>query len=133
MQIVAQYGDLGPKWFNVSLRVLIILSRKETLTPSKELAKLTNTESSFIRKVLAKLVDAKLIEVKEGKYGGYKLIVPPNEINVADIYLLLSKENYLRSKDILIINSDKKISKMIKEAEVSFVNTLRRYKIEDLF
>lgn len=132
MQIVAQYGDLGPKWFHVSLRVLTLLGKKGTLMTSKELAELTNTESSFIRKVLTKLVEANLVEVKEGKYGGYALMVSPEELNIAEIYLLLSKDEYLKSNHLLIMKTDKKISNIVKKAEESFVNTLREYRIFDL-
>lgn len=133
MQIIAQYGDLGPKWFNVSLRVLIILAQnKNNLISSQILSEKTNTESSFIRKVLSKLVEEGLIEVKQGKYGGYRLILSSREINVADLYLLLSKEQYMKSKELIIFHSDKKISRMINEAENSFVNTLKRYTIDNL-
>lgn len=133
MQIIAQYGDLGPKWFNVSLRVLIILGQEDDLISSKVLSEKTNTESSFIRKVLSKLVEEGLIEVRKGKYGGYRLILPPNEINVADLYLILSKEQYMKSKELIIFRSDKKISRMINEAEKSFVDALKKYNISDLF
>ncbi|NDI35791.1 Rrf2 family transcriptional regulator [Chengkuizengella sediminis] len=35
-------------------------------------------QSSFIRKILAKLVDAKWVEVIEGKSGGYTLRSAPD-------------------------------------------------------
>ena len=132
MQIIAQYGDMGPKWFNVSLRVLIILAKNSELTTSKTLSEKTNTESSFIRKVLAKLVDVQLIDVKEGRYGGYSLNKPASEINVSELYLILSKDNYLKSQELLIFHSDIKISTMIQSAENAFVRELEKYTITDL-
>lgn len=117
----------------MSLRVLIILAQnKNDLISSQILSEQTNTESSFIRKVLSKLVEEGLIEVKRGKYGGYRLTCPPEEINIADLYLLLSRDEYMKSKELIIFHSDKKISHMINDAEKAFVNTLKRYTISDL-
>jgi Rrf2 family protein len=54
---------------------------------SAELAKSVNTSPSFLRRTLAKLSKAGLIETTKGKNGACKLAKDPSKISLLDIYL----------------------------------------------
>ncbi|MFX3636328.1 MAG: Rrf2 family transcriptional regulator [Candidatus Pristimantibacillus sp.] len=51
-------------------------------------------ESSFIRKVLAKLMKEQFITTIGGRYGGYKLLVEPSHIIIYDVYLALVQTHF---------------------------------------
>lgn len=59
----------------------------ETPRTSSQLAASVNTSPSFIRRTLAKLSKAGLIETSKGKNGYCRLAKPPAEITLLDIYL----------------------------------------------
>lgn len=57
--------------FNIAIHALVFLSHKEINIPSEELAKNICTNPARVRKIMAKLKKAGLIETKEGSDGGY--------------------------------------------------------------
>ena len=59
----------------------------ETDRTSSELAASVNTSPSFIRRTLAKLSKAGLIETSKGKNGCCRLARKPSKISLLDIYL----------------------------------------------
>ncbi|WP_168735783.1 RrF2 family transcriptional regulator [Cohnella fermenti] len=128
MQEVAQYGDLGPTKFNTAIKSLTILAASEDWVSSSTLTERLGVESSFIRKVLAKLMSESLVEGS----GGYKLIADPARLTVYDVYVALSKDSYIKDQVLLQNKTDKLIAKIITDAEVQFSQVLRQYTIEDL-
>lgn len=74
--------------FDTTLKILINLAVKEQedLT-SESLAKSLETNPAFIRKIMAKLSRAGLIQTKRGQSGGVSLLKKPKEISLKDIYL----------------------------------------------
>lgn len=53
---------------------------------SEQLLSSIRTNPTVVRRLLAKLVDAGLIESYKGKSGGVKLTKSPKEISLKDIY-----------------------------------------------
>ncbi|WP_138755218.1 RrF2 family transcriptional regulator [Paenibacillus sinopodophylli] len=78
-----------PKWFGLALQALVILSQKPEVYPSAAIADCLKSEATQLRKVLAKLATAKLIETREGRDGGYRLNRAPELISLADVYSAL--------------------------------------------
>lgn len=74
--------------FDTTLKIMINLAVKnqEELN-SESLAKSLDTNPAFIRKIMAKLSRAGLIQTKRGKAGGVSLLKNPKEISLRDIYL----------------------------------------------
>ncbi|MCR8660126.1 RrF2 family transcriptional regulator [Paenibacillus endoradicis] len=132
MQEVAQYGDLGPTWFNTAIKSLAVLADSDKLVSSNELAKKFDIESSFIRKVLAKLMKEQFITAIGGRYGGYKLIVQPSDTTIYDVYLALVKDSYIKEQKLIENKTDQLISQIIVESENEYSKVLRRYTIEDI-
>jgi Rrf2 family protein len=132
MQEVAQYGDLGPTWFNTAIKSLAIMASTDELVSSMALAEELGVESSFIRKVLTKLMNESLVEGFGGRYGGYRILADPAKLTVYDVYVALSKDSYIKEQAVLQNKMDKLIAKIITEAEVQFSQVLGKYTIADL-
>ncbi|MBB3150857.1 Rrf2 family protein [Paenibacillus endophyticus] len=78
-----------PKWFGLALQALVVLSHKSEVYPSAAIADRLESEATLLRKVLAKLAAAQLIETREGRDGGYRLKRSPEHISLADVYRAL--------------------------------------------
>ena len=74
--------------FDTTLKIMINLAVKnqEELN-SESLAKSLDTNPAFIRKIMAKLSRAGLIQTKRGQSGGVSLLKNPKDISLRDIYL----------------------------------------------
>lgn len=77
--------------FDTTLKIMINLAVKngEELN-SDSLAKSLGTNPAFIRKIMAKLAKAGLIQTKRGQSGGVSLLKNPKDITLKDIYLVVN-------------------------------------------
>jgi len=129
---VTQYGDLGPTKFNTAIKSLTIMASSGELVSSKTLEDELGVESSFIRKVLTKLMNAGMLEAVGGRYGGYKLLADPARTTVYEVYVALSKDSYIKEQVLLANKTDRLIAQIITEAEIQFSKVLGKYTIADL-
>ncbi|MGO4109786.1 RrF2 family transcriptional regulator [Paenibacillus sp. YAF4_2] len=83
--------------FGLAIQGLVLLSMSNKVCPSQELAKMMNTGTTFLRRMLRPLVRASLVEAREGRDGGYLLAKPANLITVADVYRALELHDPLGS------------------------------------
>ena len=73
--------------FPVSIHIMTVLGfHQPELVNSEQLAKGIKTNPSFIRKLVASLSAAGLVESVRGKMGGVKLVKSPKEITLDQIY-----------------------------------------------
>ena len=84
--------------FDTTLQIIINLAVKndEELT-SESLAKSLETNPAFIRKIMAKLSRAGLIQTKRGQAGGVSLLKNPREITLKDIYMAANEGSHSES------------------------------------
>lgn len=74
--------------FSVSIHILTALAfNREGKMNSEILAQSIRTNPTFVRRLMAKLTQAGLIESKRGKAGGVHLSRCPDEITLKEIYL----------------------------------------------
>lgn len=71
--------------FSVAVHALVFLNHKGTVYSSEGLAENICTNAARIRKVMAKLKKAGLVETKEGIDGGYQFVRKSEEI---DLYMI---------------------------------------------
>ena len=131
MQIFIQSGDLGPKWFHVAIRAMILMAESDTLLKSNHIAELLGDDPTSIRKILSKLVKADLVKAHGGRYGGYSLEKDPSEITVKHIYNAfetLPTPYY----SVPSTGSELYISLIISKAEEQFQTALHSYTIRDI-
>lgn len=73
--------------FSIAVHILAGLAcRRDKDTTSATLARSVNTSPSFIRRTLAKLSKARLVETTTGKTGACRLGREPKDISLLDIY-----------------------------------------------
>lgn len=70
--------------FIIALHALAYLRHRNTKVSSEELAKSICTNPARIRKVMAKLKKAGLLETREGNSGGYELQGDTSAIKLSD-------------------------------------------------
>ncbi|WP_040198326.1 RrF2 family transcriptional regulator [Candidatus Soleaferrea massiliensis] len=71
--------------FTIAVHALVFLNHKAKSLSSEELAKNICTNPARVRKVMAKLKKAGLIETKEGADGGYRFSLDPASVNLARV------------------------------------------------
>lgn len=71
--------------FSVAVHVLVMISESPVAIDSNAMAESVGTNSSYIRKVLALLKRAGIIE-NNGREAGYSLTCPPDELSLLEIY-----------------------------------------------
>src|ERR1700691_6633384 len=73
--------------FATGVHVLVLLaSEPDSLQTSTDIAEKLDTNPVVVRRVLASLQQAKLIESQKGPTGGSRLLKPPKAITLADVY-----------------------------------------------
>jgi Rrf2 family transcriptional repressor of oqxAB len=85
-------GLVNPGWFAIAVQTLVVLSRSGETCPSTMLAGQVGAHAVFLRRLLALLGRAHLIEAHEGREGGYRLAQAPEQITLATIYRALQQE-----------------------------------------
>lgn len=80
------------KRFGFGVQALIVLARSSEQRSSAEIAEQIRCEPTALRKILAQLSDAGLVEVKQGRAGGYQLARRPESITLFEVYTSLHEE-----------------------------------------
>lgn len=82
--------------FSVSVHIMTRLAyHKAGLMTSEELATGVRTNSTVIRRLISRLVDAGLVQSFKGKAGGVKLARAPKEITLKEIYQAVSEKTLI--------------------------------------
>jgi Rrf2 family protein len=92
------YSFMVDTRFSVSVQIMMTLAHhSDEMLSSDMLAKALKTNPTFVRKLVSKLVCAKLIDSYRGKGGGIKMAKLPSEISLKDIYLASTEDKTLIS------------------------------------
>ncbi|MGG1518527.1 Rrf2 family transcriptional regulator [Paenibacillus oryzisoli] len=81
------------KRFGFGLQALIVLAiHPDEQLSSSEMADQIRCEPTALRKILSQLREADMIEVRQGRTGGYQLARRPDQITLMQIYAALHDE-----------------------------------------
>ncbi len=72
--------------------VAVLAARRDEFVSSGYIAGSVNTNPAVIRRILAALARARIVDSEKGKAGGSKLIRCPSEISLWDLYHALGEE-----------------------------------------
>lgn len=75
-----------PGWFPVAVQALLVLAKTDESCSSSVMARDLKAHAVFLRRVLAELVHANLIQAREGRDGGYRLARSAEHITLAEVY-----------------------------------------------
>lgn len=132
LQFLIHSGDLGPSWFHVSLRALVLLSKSDSLLKSHVIAEALGTDTTYIRKILASLSKAQLVTTVSGRYGGYALSKKASDITVGDVYRAPGTGQITPYWSVPKTGTEKMISMILSKAEEQFQSVLNSFTIEDI-
>ena len=132
MQLLIQAGDLGPKWFHLAIRAIVLLSEADSLVKSGQIAEQLGGDPSVLRKILSKLANAGLVSTNAGRYGGYSLKRSPAEITIKDIYTAFQNDEPVPYWSVPSTGTELYISQIITKAEHQFQQTLADFTVADL-
>lgn len=132
MQLVALAGDLGPKWFHVAIRALVLMAKNPDIMTSNRIAEKLGSESTYMRKIMMRLSKSDLVVSYPGRYGGYALKRPAGEISVLDIYQALVDTTPTPYYSVNATGSEYYISLIISKAEKAFQSVLMDFTVEEL-
>ena len=80
--------------FSVALHILTMISESKETLSSQALAESVGTNASYIRKVIALLKNAGLIQSHQGKTG-YQLSKSPKDITLLNIYFATQEVSHI--------------------------------------
>ena len=131
---------IGPPRYTIAVKALAWLSQSGSICSSAAIAVQVNSHAAFLRRVMATLVNAGMVEAKEGRDGGYSLKLPPEQILLADVYLAIKgdcAEAEAGSELELDCGEagerfELTLSKIMVEAEQRMLEHLQQFSIADL-
>ena len=118
--------------FSVAVHVLILISESPTLINSDQMAKSVGTNASYIRKILALLKKAEIVDGHRG-ISGYSLTVAPEQLTLLKVYQAVTEDTKIHLLDIHQNPSDRCIvgrhirpvlTDMFADIEEAFANSL---------
>lgn len=132
-------NSVTPTWFGFALQALVILSSSRTVCSSCMIAHKIKAGVSFMRRIMAPLVQARIVEAREGRDGGYLLAKPAGQITLAEVYSALKIVDPL-SFGLLDSTPDNPHGRSLQAAfqeitmksEQSLLRVLGEYTVEDL-
>lgn len=135
-------GTATPRWFGYALQSLVYLAHHaeiDTRCPSGEIADKCSTEATLMRRILARLARANIVEAREGRDGGYYLRKSPETITLAEVYRALEMTEPLctglmDTAEGGMIGTDMKdaFSDIMKETEDLMMAVLEKRTVADL-
>ncbi|MBP1990094.1 RrF2 family transcriptional regulator [Paenibacillus eucommiae] len=85
--------QIGPPKFSIAVHALVWLAKSgDSLLSSSNIACQVNSHATFLRRVLALLANAGIVEAREGRDGGYTLRLKAEEITLADVYVAVKSD-----------------------------------------
>jgi len=128
-----------PSAFGLAIQALAFLAVAENVSSSQQIAGFINSGPTFMRRVMAHLVRADLVEAREGRDGGYILAKSAQLITVADVYRALQMSDPL-SAGILDSTTDcpngqamkGAFDEMTTRAEKCVLDVYEQYTIADI-
>jgi Rrf2 family protein len=125
--------------FAVAAHVVALLASKDgRCIPSSEIAASVNTNPVVIRRIVAALAKAGIVESQKGKTGGTRLKRRPEEISLWELYAALGEKlfavhrNPANPRCPLSCHMKETLLKAFSGAEEAAREALRRVTVKDL-
>ena len=85
--------------FSVAVHALILISESPTPINSEQMAESVGTNPSYIRKILALLKKAEIVDGRRG-ISGYSMTAAPEQLTLLQVYQAVTEEQKLHLLDI---------------------------------
>ncbi|OXM84320.1 RrF2 family transcriptional regulator [Paenibacillus rigui] len=127
-------NQIGPPRFRVATHILIRLAKDRGFLSSAAIACEVHSHATFLRRVLASLAQAGIVETREGRDGGYGLKLPAEQITLGDIYIAVKGDCQQQPMEACagIVQLDQALETIMEAADQQTIEYLRKYTILDL-
>ena len=139
LNVILEVTNMLDSHFDTTLKIMINLAVKnEEELNSDSLAKSLGTNPAFIRKIMAKLSKAGLVQTKRGQAGGVSLLKSPKEISLKEIYLAANDRMNLQhvkkgvSSCVVSCSAQTILLKLSSRLEAAHLLILSRIKLSHL-
>ncbi len=125
--------------FSVAVHVLILISESPIPISSDKMAESAGANASYIRKILALLKKAAIVDSHRG-VSGYSLTIAPKQLTLLRVYQAVTDESKIHLLDIHQNPNDRCIvghhikpvlTDMFEDTEESFANSLANKTLAD--
>lgn len=134
----AHHCFFNNKAFGLAVQALVFMSDNPNRHPSTHIAEHLCSEATLIRRIMARLAQENLVEVREGRDGGYRMKQPPEAVTLADIYQCLQTELPLSEgmmestgEHAWGLQMQEAFSDVAEEMNQSLLGILQKYTIAD--
>ena len=125
--------------FSVAVHILILISESPTPINSDQMAGSVGTNASYIRKILALLKRAEIVDARRG-ISGYRLTADPEQLTLLRIYRAVTDQPRIHILDIHQNPSDQCVvgrhirpvlTGMFEDVEAAFARSLENKTLAD--
>ena len=132
----------GPPRFGIAVHALVWLSQSGCVVSSAMMAGQVNSHATFLRRIMVHLVQAGLVEAKEGRDGGYFLRKAPADITLADVYMAVKSDCGTEQANVTVDEEggcgaagqqlDSVLESIMGQAEQHTIDYLRQFTVDDV-
>ena len=128
------------KKYQYAIRAIFELAKHMGKGPHKisDIAKAQEIPVRFLEVILSQLKGSGFVESKRGFYGGYTLVLPPNEITVGDVLRFMSRHDEMvdgmtdKPKDDFSLKAGITFSSMMNQARKAVFDVYDQTTIQTL-
>lgn len=139
MKKMNRIDRIGQPRFRIAVHALVWLAQKECVCSSKAIAERVNSHATFLRRVLATLSQAGIVEAREGREGGYCLKKSVEDISLSEVYLAIKKQECEEAKskaqeecDECGLQLDQRLEEIMVVGEHLIIDYLKQFTIADI-
>ena len=139
MKKVNRIDQIGQPRFRIAVHALVWLAESGCVLSSKAIAEQVNSHATFLRRVLATLSQAGIVEAREGREGGYCLKKSVVDISLSEIYMAIKKQECEEAKkkamedcDAVGQQLDRKLEEIMIVAENHIIDYLKKFTLADI-
>jgi Rrf2 family transcriptional repressor of oqxAB len=141
---MSNINQMGPARFGIAIHALIWLDHTGAVLSSVTIANQVNSHATFLRRVMALLAQNGIVDSREGRDGGYYLIIPADKLTLDKIYIAVKGSDSDGEETIdcsearkeIDYDAGKKLDSNLKavmlKVEQKTIEVLQQYTLSDL-
>ncbi|MFB9326493.1 RrF2 family transcriptional regulator [Paenibacillus aurantiacus] len=129
-------NQIEPPKFRKAVHILMYLAKDGAFQSSATIACSVQSHATFLRRILALLANAGIVETREGREGGYGLKASADQITLAEVYMAVRGEEHectaVDAPSEQTERLDAAMDELMQEADKRMLAFLQGYTLADL-